>query len=123
MLETNRARFYLDTDQGEDDKSGSGGASNFKYIEKRMKDPIFRRYKGFTDNDDEFILAVKTMLQQGLMAKKTAKNIKAELEKEADPLQMLGILRKHVRNVSVEETTYGKTAIKREVILSGYLLK
>lgn len=122
MLDTNKARFELDTTQGEEDKV-KGGASNVKYIEKRMKDVAFRRYKGFTDSDEEFILGVKQMIQQGLMAKKTAQKIKKELEKEDDPLQMLHILQRHIRSVAVDEIQNGKSPIAREVILSGYLLK
>lgn len=122
MLDTNKARFELDTTQGEEDKV-KGGASNVKYIEKRMKDVAFRRYKGFTDSDEEFILGVKQMIQQGLMAKKTAQKIKKELEKEDDPLQMLHILQRHIRSVAVDEIQNGKSPITREVILSGYLLK
>ena len=122
MLDTNKARFELDTTQGEEDKV-KGGASNVKYIEKRMKDVAFRRYKGFTDSDEEFILGVKQMIQQGLMAKKTAQKIKKELEKEDDPLQILHILQRHIRSVAVDEIQNDKSPIAREVILSGYLLK
>lgn len=121
MLDTNKARFELDTTQGEEDKV-KGGASNVKYIEKRMKDVAFRKYKGFTDSDEEFILGVKQMIQQGLMAKKTAQKIKKELEKEDDPLQMLHILQRHIRSVAVDEIQNGKSPIAREVILSGYLI-
>ncbi len=123
MLNTNKACFELDTTQGEEDKTGSGGASNVKYIEKRMKEPAFRRYKGFTDSDEDFILQVKSMLQQGLMAKKIAQKIKREMEKEDNPLKMLGILRKHIRSVSFQENQNDNSSLKREVILSGYLLK
>lgn len=122
MLDTNKARFELDTTQGEEDKV-KGGASNVKYIEKRMKDVAFRRYKGFTDSDEEFILGVKQMIQQGLMAKKTAQKIKKGLEKEDDPLQMLHILQRHIRPVAVDDVNNGKAPTAREVILSGYLIK
>lgn len=122
MLETNKARFELDTTQ-EDDGKTRGGTSNVKYIEKRLKEPLFRRYKGFTDSDEEFILGVKQLIQQGLMAKKTAQKIKKELEKEDDPLQMLYILQRHIRNVAVDEIQNHKSPLAREVILSGYLIK
>lgn len=122
MLDINKARFELDTTQGEEDKM-KGGASNVKYIEKRMRDVAFRRYKGFTDSDEEFILGVKQMIQQGLMAKKTAQKIKKELEQEDDPLKMFHILQRNIRSVAVEEIQNGKSPSAREVILSGYLLK
>lgn len=120
MLDINKARFELDTTQGEEEKTGRGGFSNVKYIEKRLKAPEFRRYKGFTDTDEEFIQGVKDMLKQGLMAKKVAQRIKKEFEQEIDPLKMLSILRKHVRVLADENRMNNNKAIKREVILSGY---
>lgn len=122
MLETNKARFEMDTSQGEEHEA-RGGVSNVKYIEKRMRDVAFRRYKGFTDSDEEFILGVKQMLRQGLIAKKTAQKIKKELEIEDDPLQMLYILQRHIRSTILNDIQKGKTPLSREVILSGYLLK
>jgi len=122
MLVTNKARFEMDTTQDDEGKT-SGGTSNVKYIDKRMKEPSFRKYKGFTDTDEEFILGVKQMIQQGLMAKKTAQKIKKELEKEDDPLQMLYSLQRHIRSVAVEEIQNSKSPLSREVILSGYLIK
>ncbi len=122
MLETNKARFELDTTQ-QDDEKPRGGRSNVQYIEKRLKDPSFRRYKGFTDSDEKFIRGVKQLIQQGLMAKKTAQKIKKELEKEDDPLKMLYILQRHIKTVAVEERQHHKSPMRREVILSGYLIQ
>lgn len=123
MLEVNKSKFQLDTTQGEEDKTGGGGLSNAKYVEKRMKDTTFRRYKGFTDSDEEFIQGVRDMLKQGLMAKKVTQQIKKEFEREADPLQMLSILRKNIRVVVSEDQIKNKKPTKREVILSEYLTK
>ncbi len=120
MLATNRARFDLDTTLGEEEK-GTGGQSNVKYVEKRMDHKLFKRFRGFTDSDDEFIKGVRQMLAQGTIAKKTAQKLKKELELEDEPIKMLGIIRKHIRSVAVEEVHTGKAAMKREVILSGYL--
>lgn len=121
MLDINKAKFELDTTQGEEENTGRGGFSNVKYIEKRLKAPEFRRYKGFTDTDEEFIQGVRDMLKQGLMAKKVSQRIKKDFEKEEDPLKMLGILRKHVRVLANEQQVNQNKSIKREVILSGYL--
>ncbi len=123
LLETNKKRFELDTTTGDEPSQGSGGRSNAKYIETRLKDKSFKNFKGFTDSNDEFLNGVKDMLAQGTMAKKTAQLIKAELEKTADPLQMLHILEKHVRFVAIEGAQNTKKFQKREVILSGYLIK
>ncbi len=123
LLQTNKAKFELDTTIGDDSKKSSGGRSNVKYIEDRLKDNSFKNFKGFTDSDDEFIQSVKNILQLGTMAKRTAKDIKKELEKTLDPLEMLGILRKHIRTTAIENSNTKNTLQKREIILSGYLIK
>lgn len=120
MLDTNRARFELDTTQDDEEKKGRGGQSNVKYIEGRLKAREFRRYKGFTDSDEEFIQGAKNMLKQGLMAKKVAQRIKKEFEREDDPLKMLGILRNNIRVLADENQINKNKSIKREVILSGW---
>lgn len=123
LLQTNKTRFELDTTVGDEPIKGSGGRSNAKYIEARLKDKSFKNFKGFTDSNDEFLNAVREMLSQGTIAKKTAQLIKIELEKTTDPLQILHILEKHIRNIAIEETQNTKKFQKREVILSGYITK
>ena len=122
-LQINKARFELDTTVGDDGEKPVGGLSNAKYIENRLKDKVFRNYKGFTELNEEFIDNVKEMLEQGTIAKKTSQMIKKEFEKTLDPLEMLHILEKHIRYVAVEGNKNAKKFQKREVILSGYLIK
>ena len=122
LLETNKARFELDTTLGDEENTG-GGRSNVKYIEERLKDKKFKAYKGFTDSDEDFIKGIRQMIALGTIAKKTAQQIKKELEKEDNPLHVLGILRKYIRTVVVEEVQHNRSSLKREVILSGYLVK
>ena len=123
LLQTNKTRFELDTTVGDEPTKGSGGRSNAKYIETRLKDKVFRNFKGFTDSNDEFLNGVREMLAQGTIAKKTAQLIKTDLEKTTDPLQILHILEKHIRYIAIEGTQNAKKFQKREVILSGYLIK
>lgn len=123
VLQTNKTRFELDTTVGDEPTKGSGGRSNAKYIETRLKDKSIKDFRGFTDSNDEFLSGVRAMLSQGTIAKKTAQLIKNELEKTTDPLQMLHILEKHIRLVAVEGAQNVKKLQKREVILSGYLIK
>jgi hypothetical protein len=63
------------------------------------------------------------MINKGTIAKKTAQLIKKELEKTIEPLPMLGILRKYIRFVDDETDNKSKQFQKREVILSGYVVK
>ncbi len=123
MLETNRARFSMDISQDMDTgKSAGGGRSNLSYIEKRLKDKAFRKSRKFTDDDEELIANVRKMIDQGTIAKKVAQKIRKELEKTLEPLEVLAILRKHIRIVTVADTRVHTRTLKREVILSGYLL-
>lgn len=123
LLQTNKARFELDTTTSDEPTKTGGGRSNAKYIETRLKDKSFRNFKGFTDSNDDFLNRVKDMLTQGTIAKKTAQLIKNELEKTTDPLQILHILEKHIRFVVIEGMQNAKKFQKREIILSGYLIK
>ncbi len=123
LLQTNKTRFELDTTVGDEQTKGSGGRSNAKYIETRLKDKSFKNFKRFNDSNDEFLNGVREMLAQGTIAKKTAQLIKTELEKTTDPIQILHILEKHIRYVAIEGAQNAKKFQKREVILSGYLIK
>jgi superfamily II DNA/RNA helicase len=123
LLQTNKSKFEIDTTVGNESSNTTRGRSNVTYIEKRLKDRSFKNYKTFTDSDDEFINAVKDMLNQGTMAKKTAQIIKKEFERTTDPLEILNILRKNIRAIAIEQNSNNKKFQNREVILSGYIIK
>lgn len=120
-LEMNKQRFAQDAVQEEGSTGSSGARSNTSYIEKRLKDKVFRSCMKFTDADEEFLESVRKMIAKGLIAKKTAQTIKKAFEKTLDPLEMLAILRKHIRTVdegSAQVTRANGT--RHEIILSGY---
>jgi superfamily II DNA or RNA helicase/HKD family nuclease len=121
-LETNKQRFVQDTLEEEESLGGVGGRSNVNCIEKRLKDKVFRNCQKFTDADEEFVDGVKSLIAQGLMAKKTAQTIKTAFEKTLDPLEMVAILRKHIRSINVATPNVPRksTGKQREIILSGY---
>lgn len=120
-LETNKQRFAQDTVQEQEPSGAGGGRSNISYIEKRLKDKTFRSCRTFTDADEEFLDGVRSMIAQGLIAKKTAQTIKKAFEKTLDPLELLAILRKNVRLADNGNNESRKTSsARREIILSGY---
>lgn len=120
-LETNKQRFAQDTLQDEEPATSGGGRSNTAYIERRLKDKVFRHCEKFTDSDEEFIDGVRRMIAQGLLAKKTAQTIKNEFEKTLNPLEMVTILRKHIRKVDEgSQPSTNPSGTRREIILSGY---
>lgn len=123
LLQINKARFELDTTIGDEPKKSPGGRSNVKYIEERLKEKSFKNFKGFTESDDEFLESVKNILRLGTMAKRTSRDIKNGLERTVNPIEMVNILRKHIRATAIENSDTKKTFQKREVILSGYLIK
>jgi len=122
-LETNKQRFQMDiTLEADSGAKGSSGRSNTGYIEKRLKDKSFKNYKKFTEIDEEFLDDVRHMLAQGTLAKKIAQKIKKEIETTLDPLDVLTVLNKYIRNTT-QATQHKQTLHKREVILSGYQIK
>ncbi len=60
------------------------------------------------------------------MAKRTARDIKNELEKTIDPLEALNILRKHIRAIAIENSTARKKLFKnvksfyQDTLLNNY---
>ena len=122
LLELNKQQFQLDQRLETDPiNSLGGGRSNTSYIEHRLKDKAFKHCQKFTDSDEEFIDALSKMLSRGTIAKKVAQSVRKELEKTLDPLEVITILRKHIRVVDTPEiASETTTSSKREVILSGY---
>lgn len=122
LLETNKQRFQMDMMTDADIEKG-GGRSNLSYLEKRLKDKVFKNCRKFTESDEEFLDGLRLMIAQGSIAKKTAQTLKKELETTLEPLDVLSILRKHIRIVDAADSQNHHSALKREVILSGYQIK
>ena len=112
----------MDTTQDAEPDKKTGGRSNLNYIEKRLKDKFFKNCRTFTDHDEEFLNSIRKMISHGTIAKKVAQKIKKEMERTMEPLEVLHILRKYIRTVAEAETKSNRSTLKREVILSGYLL-
>lgn len=129
LLNTNRAKFQLDTTDGQEPDKKTGGKSNTSFIDRILKDKLFKNFKKFTDSDEEFISDVKQLIADGAIAKKTAQIIKKAIEKSMldqgalDPMKVLHILQNNIRSTAIENQQNGSGYQKREVILSGYLIK
>ncbi|WP_163377799.1 helicase-related protein [Cyclobacterium sp. SYSU L10401] len=128
LLNVNKARFEIDTTQGQEPTKTGGGRSNTAFIERILKDKLFKNFKKFTDTDDEFLEEVKKQLADGLIAKKTAQVVKKEIEQAVskqgiiDPMKVLFILQKHIKITTSHDVKQSSSYHKREVILSGYLI-
>lgn len=129
MLQVNKTKFKQDTLESEESPAASGGRSNATFIERILKDRSFKNFKKFTEADEEFINTVRMMLASGSIAKKTTQTVKKEIEKIAaeenaiDPMKVLYVLRKYIKVIDLETSDASGSYLKREVILSEYLLK
>lgn len=100
------------------------GQTNEQYVLRRLKSKDLRRYRGFTEDDEDFIRGVRQVFEDGTVPRNTAKKIKRAIEKETDPLTVLATLREHVPYSLIEKTRQQKredARYRREVILSEYL--
>lgn len=124
MLEKNKNQFDAIT-SGEEIEAGSqrGGLSNERYVIRRLKVKEFSKFQGFTDDDEEYIRLVLSAYEDGIIPQNTTKRIKKEIEKEINPLKVLGFLKKNIPYNLLGITQPGQSieATKREVILSEFL--
>lgn len=117
---------YLEEITGDDgiDMGGNrgGGTSNEAQILKTIK-AVVGKFKGYTDDDEEYLKMVKTALENGTIPRNTSKRIKQEMTKNLNPLGVLQVLR---NNISYDDlyvdTRRPKERAIREVILSEYLV-
>lgn len=100
------------------------GRSNEQYILRRLKAKEMKRFKGFTEDDEEFMSAARQAFEDGIVPKNTSKRIKQEIEREINPLKVMAILRANIPYSLLREAQREKNTFrsKREVILSEYLL-
>jgi superfamily II DNA or RNA helicase/HKD family nuclease len=123
LLEKNKSEFDFLTSGETVERSGYGSRANESYITKRLKAKDFKAFKGFTDDDDEFIKAVLMALDGGIIPKNTSRRLKNDMEKEINPLKVLSILRNNIP----ASILFGNTSTQtpelstKEVILSEYI--
>lgn len=126
MLEQNKAAFDLLTSGETLEKTGHGSKSNETYIIKMLKSQEMRQFKGFTEEDEEFLKSVLKALEDGIIPKNTSKRLKDEIEREVplSPLKVLAVLKKNIpyNLLSSDSTIRPSDQHVREVILSEYLI-
>lgn len=125
MLDISKAKFDLLTTSEEIEPQHSrGGRSNEKYVISRIKVKEFRTFSGFTEEDEEYIRLILLAYNDGVIPLNTSKKIKKAIEKEENPLKVLGILKMNIpyNILGVEQPVKSLELIKGEVILSEYLI-
>jgi superfamily II DNA/RNA helicase len=127
LLDKNKHAFGAATSPSNDDVSSRHqGSANDAYILKRLKAKEVRFYHGFTEGDEDYIQQVLQLLNDGALPRPTTKKVAEALKKEAEPLKILGILRRDIPSQLFQPTRAQRTfhvLSPREVILSSYLVK
>lgn len=88
------------------------------YLYKKLNDK-----KNLEGEDEDFIKAVLKAFEDGIIPKNTSKRLKAELEREINPLKVLAILKTNIPDALLSGGNAGRypDLHTREVILSEYL--
>jgi superfamily II DNA or RNA helicase len=124
FLAKNKEAFQVATTFEVPESKTSGGRSSIDYLIKLLKTRDFRLFKGFTEEDEDFIAKLGQLLAEGGLPKQTAKNAAELIKAENNPLKILAILRKKIPTEFFKDTvseSAAQTAGPREVILSEYL--
>jgi superfamily II DNA/RNA helicase len=92
---------------------------------RRLRSKDIRHFKGFTDEDEEYIRAVIRLLEDGALPRPTTKKLMTALQDEINPLKILGVLRRNLPASFFQPTQASQThrnTAPREVILSSYFV-
>jgi superfamily II DNA/RNA helicase len=127
LLDRNKQAFLASTSvENEDAVPSHRGAANDAYILKRLKAREIRHYHGYTEEDELYIKQVIQLLMDGALPRPTTRTVADALKKEADPLKVLGILRRDIPSEFFQATRAQmsfQSLSPREVILSSYLVE
>jgi hypothetical protein len=124
LLDKNKAQFDLIVSGGElEPGPARSSRSNEGYVIRRLRTKELRYYQGFTDEDEEYIRLVLAAYEDGIIPANTTKRIKKAIERETNPLKVLGILKKNIPGnlLGMQQTGQPSERTRREVILSEYL--
>ena len=105
--------------------SAARGGDTGRRILKILRSNPVRLFKGFTEDDEEFLEKVTRLLEEGSLPKHLLARLHNELSNEIEPMKIFAILKRDISRdffkafVAQEETS---AAAPVEVILSEYLV-
>ena len=129
LLAKNKEAFIISTAEGEPDlKRRGGGRDSARNLIKILRSKEIHDFKGFTEDNDQYLDNVIKEIQEGGLPKQTTKNLYSEIQLELKngirPLRVLAVIRKNIpvefleKEPLAQKNDNRKTA--REVILSEY---
>lgn len=126
LLDCNKEAFITVTaEENLLDESAAASRDHGARLLRRLKSKDIRHFKGFTDEDEEYIRAVVRLLEDGALPRPTTKKLMTVLQNEINPLKILGVLRRDIPASFFQPTQASQThrnTAPREVILSAYLV-
>lgn len=125
MLERNKEAFILSTTEEMEEKITPKGRDAARQILQILKSNNIKLFKGFTDEDEEFLKQSIQLVEEGALPKQTLKTLAQALSKEINPMKILGELKLNIPQEFFQATaaeSAAATSGPREVILSEYLI-
>ena len=122
-------KMLKEINEYEDDEISSrrGGNDNSIRLSKILNAREIKKYKGFTEDDEEYIKKVIQELDSGAIPKKISQKIYLKIKESPEilvnPIKLLGILKINLPNEFLQPTQNDKKfdfSRKREIILSEY---
>ncbi len=123
---------YLDANKKEFELATADEVRQLKHpgsrsYESRLLQTIkaIKDYKGFTEDDEEYLNKLLKIVEEGALPKQTAKKLVNAFTGTQEPLRILSILRSGIPQEFFKEhisETAAETSGPREVILSEYLI-
>ncbi len=123
LLARNKAAFAAATEPETEQASRSGGGqSNVRFVVNYLK--AIRRTPALTDDDERYVQAVLDAFEAGVVPSPLSQRLKRSLEREANPLRAVGILRSTLPSSLVDGPPGAAAADEQpvEVILSEYVV-
>jgi superfamily II DNA/RNA helicase len=125
LLDANKSAFVLATTEDAKAEPAGNSRDNPAKILKRLRTREIRHFKGFTDEDQEYLLKVIRLLEDGALPRPTTKKVAEAFKTEINALKLLAILKRDIPVYFFQATRAEKTRSdysRREVILSEYLV-
>ena len=124
LLDKNKQQFKsITTEKVSDESILKGGRDKTTKLLRILNSQEIKNFKGFTEDDDEYLERVRKVLTEGVN-EQTLKKLVKVLAKEDNPLKILAKVRANLPEEFFSESaaqSAAKTSGPREVILSVYL--
>ena len=122
QLEKNKAEFELATADEVRHLKAPGSRSYESKLIVTIK--VMQKYKGFTEDDEEYLNKLLKIIEEGALPKQTAKSLMQDIGNEKDSLKLLAYMRKGIPREFFQDhisVSAADTSGPRQVILSEYL--